>query len=521
MVCLLDRIARAPFAAPSYHPSSTTSTLATSTVTSSSPSPSPGTGQGKQLSAASLALLAPDPKRGVRLPGWQRDRGRGQHNTDTEASHATATQALEEKEKQPEERMPRKALPLFEDENNLGADGEVDVEVGVEKVELRRVLRLAMPRPLYEGAAAGGGRVGRAVGAVLARGAGATSATSKGRCFWRQARGQGVAGAGPRSVKDAGSGLAEVVVAEVSAACADGSPSAKGKREKAPPSAWSARGRSGRNDAQGTEKDAGIGKAVRGVALLEVRSPVRVAELYKIVAAVLPRYPALRTLLLTRPQGLQLATTSLSVPPSPHSPSFFFPSPPSTPSWHAPPSPSLSLRVPRSALHASPSPSQRAPPSPSLRAPPSPSFHAPPSPSQMSLSLRAALPLPCDAWAWEWDGWGDAGDVLTALHAPCHFATSQSYDLRHSREKRLPELLSPLGNDDESVLDGGFGADGGGGLSREDAAHVAAWRRRCAGLECKDGVGVVVLGIDFDLNLDAGNGMWAPSPPGAFYMPRR
>lgn len=45
-------------------------------------------------------------------------------------------------------------------------------------------------------------------------------------------------------------------------------------------------------------------------------------------------------------------------------------------------------------------------------------------------------------------------------------------------------------SDDESVMfvDAGnyytYGDAGGGGLSREDAAHVAAWRRRCAGLEC-------------------------------------
>ncbi|KAJ6589533.1 hypothetical protein B0H19DRAFT_1303872 [Mycena capillaripes] len=553
-VRLLERIASAPFAAPlpSHTSSATTSTTATSTSTSTgTTNASPGT---KQLSAASLALLAPDPKRGlVRLPGWHRDRGRGHgHNADMDASHAsagagaTAPQVLQqerEKEKQPEKRIPRKAPPLFEDED-LAADGEVDgdVEVGEEKVELRRVgsigraaravyvqarpslsgtrtttgephphplrvLRLAVPRPLYEGAAAGGGRVGRAVGAVLARGAGATSkgAASGGKQGDKAQQAQGLAVHllfGPRVerrtlekvLRTLGSGLAEVVATEVSAACADGSPSAGGKGEKAPPSAWPARGRSGWEDTQGVEKDAGIGKAARGVALLEVRSPVRVAELYKIVAAVLPRYPALRTLLLTRPQGLQLATTSLSVPPSPNSPSFFFPSPPSTPSWHAPPSPSLRLRVPPSPLHTPPSPLQRAPPSPSL--PPSPSFRAPPSPSQASLypsvppSPSSARTMRPDAhlyaWAWEWDGWGDAGDVLTALHAPRHFAASQSqsynYNFRQSeasRDKRLPEL--PLGDDDESVLEAG---NVDGGLSREDAAHVTAWRRRCAGLEC-------------------------------------
>jgi hypothetical protein len=129
------------------------------------------------------------------------------------------------------------------------------------------------------------------------------------------------------------------------------------------------------------------------------------------------------------------------------------------------------------------------PPSPSLLGA-SPSLSRASSPASTLAPRRHKL---C-TWAWEWDGWGDAGDVLggvngtgPALHAP--------------RDKRLPDV--PVG-DDESVFDGGSyigfngydnndgeggaGSEGDAGgvaqLSREDAAHVVAWRRRCVGLEC-------------------------------------
>ncbi|KAF8199998.1 hypothetical protein K438DRAFT_1823006 [Mycena galopus ATCC 62051] len=364
-----------------------------------------------------------------------------------------------------------------------------------------RVLRIAIPRPLYEGAgAAGGGRVGRAVGAVLVRGAGALPASSPPAKTASTSAGDGGLAVhllfGPRVerrtlekvLRTLGSGLDEVVVAAGPAAPPvpsghENSP----HRERAPPSAWVAREETDKKKA---------GKHERGVALLEVRSPVRVAELYKIVAGILPRYSALRTLLLTRPPDAGGSSMmGPSVPPSPRSPSMFVPSPPSTP--RSPISPSL--RVPPSPLLPPPSPSQRLPPSPWLHAPPSPSLRAPPSPSASlhpppspaftlapppGLHTSAAHP---DAWAWEWDGWGDAGDVLAGVDAP---AVALHALQQH---KPLPDVPMDVDvGDDESVMlergnyytYGDAAGQPGSGLSREDAAHVAAWRRRCAALEC-------------------------------------
>ncbi|KAJ6487071.1 hypothetical protein C8R47DRAFT_1072162 [Mycena vitilis] len=175
-----------------------------------------------------------------------------------------------------------------------------------------RVLRLAVPRPLYEGTAGvGGGRVGRAVGSVLARGASTKSSEAD-----ATSEQEGLALHllfGPRVerrtlekvLRTLGSGLAEVVPlapppSTTAAVNGKESPDAKGKDRKAPPSAWPARGRSGRVAEETDTQPVRAVKPVRGVALL---------ELYKIVGAVLPSYAALRTLLLTRPQGQQANTT--------------------------------------------------------------------------------------------------------------------------------------------------------------------------------------------------------------------
>ncbi|KAJ7154785.1 hypothetical protein C8R46DRAFT_1356784 [Mycena filopes] len=362
------------------------------------------------------------------------------------------------------------------------------------------VLRIAIPRPLYEGAAGvGGGRVGRAVAGVLGRGVGAGESENGGG----KGKRPGLAVHllfGPRVerrtlekvLRTLGSGIEEglptVEVVSSSSSSATTSP----PKGKTPPSAWSvARGRGGRPQEEEAERGEKAGKekvAGLGVALLEVRSPVRVAELYKIVGTVLPRYPALRALLLTRPPSAH--STPPSVPPSP-TPTFF-PSPPSTPgisssptpSWRGPPSPSLrpppspsarSLHVPPSPTLPPPSPSlsMRIPGPPSHRsAPSSPTSRttlAPPPLRSFSTSSATAAPPAPESWGWEWDGWNDAGDVLRL--PPRGTATAS------------PRADVDV-DDDESVLDGGGDETGGAGLSREDAAHVAAWRRRCAGLQC-------------------------------------
>ncbi|KAJ7867394.1 hypothetical protein B0H14DRAFT_3861762 [Mycena olivaceomarginata] len=186
--------------------------------------------------------------------------------------------------------------------------------------------------------------------------------------------------------------------------------------EKAPPSAWVASGR----EAEAEKK---AGRHERGVALLEVRSHVRVAELYKTVAGILPRYPALRTLLLTRPPDAGGSSMmGPSVPSSPRSPSMLVPSPPSTQRAPClPPSPWL---------HAPPSPSA------SLHLPPSLPFDLAPPPE---LHTSAAHP---DAWGWEWEGWGDAGDVLAGATAQIA-ADRRGRGRRRERDARDGELLLP------------------------------------------------------------------------------
>ncbi|KAK7018317.1 hypothetical protein R3P38DRAFT_1297247 [Favolaschia claudopus] len=372
-----------------------------------------------------------------------------------------------------------------------------------------RVLRLVVPRPLYEGAGAvGGARVGRAVGGVLARGPG--SASSSVSSAKKDGAGRGLALhvlCGPRVerrtldkvLRTLASGIEEgldagVAAANAAAAATQSNSEHSPAKSKAPPSAWAVRGRTPLPE---TEKETGKnGTRRRAVALLEVRSPVRVAELYKIIPAVLARYPSLRTLLLTRPPDSSSTAPAPSIPPSPRSFSTFVPTPPSTPGGvPKSPSPSLSLRVPPSPSIPPPSPISlrtgsphspsipRSSPSPLSRPPPSPtaSLYPPPSPAS-TLAPPPGLRTTSGpaAWTWEWDGWGDAGDVLAGFDAPPVLL----------QQKPLPDVaIDAMSRDDESIL---LDANGGsyytysdvGVLSREDAAHVAAWRRRCESLEC-------------------------------------
>ncbi|KAJ6471213.1 hypothetical protein DFH09DRAFT_1110628 [Mycena vulgaris] len=125
-----------------------------------------------------------------------------------------------------------------------------------------------------------------------------------------------------------------------------------------------------------------ITKDAPGLALPEERSTVRAAELYKVMHAVLPRFPALHTLLLTRPPTLYPPRPA--EPPSPRSPSLFFLSPPATPGFLPPPA-IPHARTPGQALL-------------SLRVPPPPSFRGPPSEDvaawlRWAVSPRAALTL--------------------------------------------------------------------------------------------------------------------------------
>ncbi|KAJ7449482.1 hypothetical protein B0H11DRAFT_2078872 [Mycena galericulata] len=390
-----------------------------------------------------------------------------------------------------------------------GGGGQQQSAKGVGSPHPLRVLRIA-----GGAAAAGGGRVGRAVGGVLARGVRAPSAAPPSGDavagvafpsafpvpFARQ--GEGTQGGlalhlvfGPRVdrrtlekvLRTLGSGVGEVL-AVAKGAVAPVAPLAKGKPEplKMPPSSW--RGRIGeKEEGEGEEKSSG--NRAGAIELLEVRSAVRAAELYKIISTVLPRYPSLCTLLLTRPPP---AFPPHSRTGSPRSPSFFFPSPPSTPGFTSSslrPPPSPSSRSPPSPTFARPPPSPSpSPPSPlgfltsASPSAPSPSTSAPPSPARQTLAPPPPRPLltplistkydDTGEWTWEWDGWGDAADILAGADgARSHTGLSPA------------SLRIPMDVDDET--EEAFELDGSGGaLSGEDATHVAAWRRHCVSLAC-------------------------------------
>ncbi|KAJ7125533.1 hypothetical protein C8R43DRAFT_30637 [Mycena crocata] len=526
-VLLLERIAAAPPFVPPPPPSPAPSR------NGSTPDITDPNSDKKGLSAASLALLAPDAKAARRphLPGWHRVRS---HNAEVEAL-AGAFISAQTAPQRPDssasiKRIPRKPPPVFSDETEEGeavvAQARVMRAASVARAVYvqapaqqnapavrgpgarhpLRVLRLVIPRPLYEGgaAAAGGGRVGRAVGKVLARGPSAAATELRGLELHLLC--------GPRIerrtlekvLRTFSTGLGEALAA----AAVESQPT---NLPPSTPSAWPGRGRSGRDDdVDGDVKSAG---RAGGIMLLEVRSAVRIAELHKIMHTVLPRYSTLRTLLLTRPQLYRRRSRSYSRsnPPSPRSPSFFFPSPPSTPgfrpvSMHAPVSPSF-MRPPPSpspmAAPASPSfirapsPSAHSPPSPSLRSPPSPhspghapslyaSAHSSPDPStspppspRLALAPPPGLhpppsPRPTSAlshkttvegeWAWEWAGWADSARSATEMA---------------DSSLRIDTTLYGDGESASDVeLDGEVGE-----LTTADAAQVAAWRRHCATLE--------------------------------------
>ncbi|KAJ6582548.1 hypothetical protein DFH09DRAFT_1309504 [Mycena vulgaris] len=233
-----------------------------------------------------LARLAPDPhaKR-----GWHRVRS---HNAEVEALAGKILAA--ERAGRGRVRVP----PGLEGSASASGDGR-------EGRAALRVLRIAVACPMHEaGAGAGGRRVGRAVGGVLAR---ASRSGDKG-----EEEGEGLVmhvffGAHVKRrtiekvLRTLGAGVGEGLAVQ-NAATTDGTRIAKG----AP-----------------------------GFALLEVRSTVRAAELYKVMHAVLPRFPAPHTLLLTRPPALYPPRPA--EPPSPRSPSLFFLSPPATPGFPPPP----------------------------------------------------------------------------------------------------------------------------------------------------------------------------------------
>ncbi|KAJ7070629.1 hypothetical protein C8F01DRAFT_1226004 [Mycena amicta] len=323
-----------------------------------------------------------------------------------------------------------------------------------------RVLRIAMPRPLYETSSSGAGtvgsgRIGRAIGSLLS--------TTKRELALHMIL-------GPRVDKR----TLEKVLRTIGAGVREGL------------------------DAAGV-------KVPGTIALLEVRSTVRVADLYKTVTTIIPRYPTLRTLLLTRPTRSNNAGASSSNPPSPVSPTFYFPSPPATPgfpptalsiSLHPPPSPSFAAAQalpssPHTLLPIPPSPTASsvyasAPSTPTSLAPATPTYRRtsvallppgllpPPSPSGSTFSRRTATQ---SSWTWEWDGWRDAGDVLTD-------AGLDHWD--DERERLYLEDADPYGYDAESMASGDLSIedpDVTDVISWEDAARVTAWRRHCRLLE--------------------------------------
>ncbi|KAJ6589588.1 hypothetical protein B0H19DRAFT_239312 [Mycena capillaripes] len=146
-VRLLERITRAPFAAHATLPSSATLTSRRARVQS----PRQARGRASSFLPRRLRSSCRTQSAGCTCLGGTADGG----TLRTWAgATATATQVLErerEKDQQPEtaqvKPILRKAPRLLEDED-LGADGEAEIEVGqerVEKVELRRVGSVGAP----------------------------------------------------------------------------------------------------------------------------------------------------------------------------------------------------------------------------------------------------------------------------------------------------------------------------------------------------------------------------------------
>nr|GAT59810.1 predicted protein [Mycena chlorophos] len=326
-----------------------------------------------------------------------------------------------------------------------------------------RVLRIAMPKPLYETASGvgtvGGARIGRAIAGLL------TKSGRKDELALHLML-------GPRVDKR----TMEKVLRTVGAGVNEGLDAAKIKQSG-------------------------------NLALMEVRSSVRSHELYKTITTVLPRYPMLRTLLLTRPARRNNGMGSN--PPSPLTPTFFFPSPPATPGFRSssPATPGFSIQPPPSPSFAA-AQSLPLPPSPSIYASapstpttlaPAPSLYTrrssiqllppglmpppPPSPSGSTFSRRTATgssPRERMPWQWEWDGWRDAGDVLT----DAGLDTDERWEDEHTRlHLDVPVPVDVDYYDSDTVSFEDPDPDPSGVMSREDALRVHVWRRHCRALE--------------------------------------
>ncbi|KAJ7809271.1 hypothetical protein B0H14DRAFT_2608167 [Mycena olivaceomarginata] len=434
VVRLLEHLAAAPFCAPA--PTSSRSSPSSSTTPPTKQSSSkPG------LSTASLALLAPDPKRMTvsRLSTW----GRRGHHPGPEANAADVSVAVAPAPitHPKQNRILRKPPPVTD------ADAE-DVVLG-EKVELRRVGsvgRAARTVPLYEGVgAAGGGRVGRAVGGVFVCGAGPSAKpTSAGADTDKAVQGVTVHLLfGPWETAAIGVGWVRAGEARESErqleACA---------------------GRCASRGAQPSLRNRRrCPAALPSAAHTAAHSPTQHSGQLHDVSALGPAFTALTIAVHAVDAGdphlplVARSTLTLNIS--------------TTISW----SPCTSIAL----VCAPPSPSLRAPPSPSSpHRPLSPAFTLAPPPGLRPSTAHPEMPGHGSG-----DGWGDTGDVLTGVDAP-------ALPLHALQPKALLEV--PVG-DDESVMfvDAGnyytYSDAGGSGLSREDAAHVAAWRWRCAGLE--------------------------------------
>ncbi|KAJ7610434.1 hypothetical protein FB45DRAFT_942480 [Roridomyces roridus] len=488
-IVLLERIAGAPADTPLSTPvASESAPPSPVTKADAAPSTTP-----KSLSPASLALLAPDPKekekKGLHLPGWHRVRS---HNAEVEAMAGEFLNLEQQREERrlsmveggegqqgravtpasipamttttiitssptkstPPRRIPRKPPPKYEDAalvematvvtptraravflhapaapvaRVVSGPERKRSAVGVGSPHPLRVLRIAVLQAVKLGHSNGSGsRTDVAVPSAAPSADGLALHLVFGSRVDRRTL--------EKVLRTLGSGLAEVPVVPPLP------PIEKSFQVKTPPSSWPGRGRTDPREEQEAEKS---GPSV-GIEVLEVRSAVRVAELRKIMSTVLPRYPTLRKLLLSRPP--RPISVPGSQPPSPRSPSFFFPSPPATPGFltsSSRPSSVISRAPPSVKIPHSPSPSPSPPASPQSTLAVPPGLAGGRNPAYLSSPVIAPPPKPAEDDGWTWD-------------------------LRFEGEGESDD------DDDE----------GTGVLSSSDAALVGAWRRHCAELEC-------------------------------------
>ncbi|KAJ6553738.1 hypothetical protein DFH09DRAFT_1495308 [Mycena vulgaris] len=300
-------------------------------------------GAHKGLSAAALVRLAPDPhaKR-----GWHRVRS---HNAEVEALAGRILAA---------ERAGRgrvRLVPVLS-LSDAEAEGEV-VKAGVVKERKTTARAVGVRVRVGMGGGGGGGRAAlRVLRIAVAREAGAG-----GGRVWRAVLAR-ASRSGDRGEEE-GEGLALHVLfgARVERRTIEKVLHTLGARSARGYHGWDA-------DNKGT---------------------VRAAELYKFMHAVLPRFPALHTLLLTRPPALYPPRPAEL--PSPRSSSFFFLSPPATPGFPPPPA------VPHARVPGQAPLSLRVPPPPPFRGPPSEDVTAwlrwAVSP-RVALTLILTLPVP-------------------------------------------------------------------------------------------------------------------------------